>query len=198
MKLCIKCLETKPKSEFHKDKTKKDGLVASCKPCKKSYRAAYYTLNSEDLKAYSSAYAKENPEAHKARGAKWVAENREAHLARRSSYFAKRYHGDPLFSANYKIRAMLQRVLMAARKKKELCTFEAIGYTADQLIQRLSVNMRAGMTWDNFGEWEIDHKIPVAVFLSRGETRPHIINALSNLQPLWKEENRSKGASYVG
>ena len=198
MKQCIKCLESKPTSEFHKDKTKIDGLVSSCKPCKKLYRANYYTLNSEDLKAYSSAYAKENPEAHKARVAKWVEENRDKHLANRSAYFAKRYHGDHLFSANYKLRAMLRRVLMAAGENKDLCTFEAIGYTADQLVQRLSVNMRAGMTWDNFGDWEIDHKIPVSVFLSRGETRPRIINALSNLQPLWKEENRSKGARYVG
>lgn len=198
MKQCNKCLETKNKSEFHKDKTKADGCVSCCKPCKKSYRAEYYSLNSKRLKEYSLAYAKANPEEHKARHARWISENRESHLESRKRYFAKRYHGDPVYAANYKIRAMLQRVIAASNCEKLGKTFSVIGYTPERLMQRLSMNMKTGMTWENFGEWEIDHKIPISIFLARGETRPHVINALSNLQPLWKEENRSKGARYVG
>ncbi len=45
-----------------------------------------------------------------------------------------------------------------------------------------------GMSWDNYGEWEIDHKIPLA---AGGE---HNVN---NLQALWKTDNRSKGCKIL-
>ncbi|AVH85447.1 hypothetical protein Rostov1_00057 [Vibrio phage Rostov-1] len=48
------------------------------------------------------------------------------------------------------------------------------------------------MSWDNWGEWHIDHIKPVAQFKREGITDPKIINALSNLQPLWAEENLKK------
>ena len=38
-KRCSKCKETKGVGEFHKDRTKKDGLDHRCKPCVKKYKA---------------------------------------------------------------------------------------------------------------------------------------------------------------
>lgn len=41
MKQCSRCRETKPTSEFHKDKGRSDGLSGWCKPCRiKSIRIA--------------------------------------------------------------------------------------------------------------------------------------------------------------
>jgi hypothetical protein len=53
-----------------------------------------------------------------------------------------------------------------------------------------------GMSWENMGEWHIDHKIPIAAF---NFEKPEDIDfkrcwALKNLQPLWKSENCIKGA----
>jgi len=59
-------------------------------------------------------------------------------------------------------------------------------------METISSRFTPGMSWDNYGEWHIDHKIPVSHFVNKGEVRPHIINALCNLQPLWAEENLSK------
>jgi 5-methylcytosine-specific restriction endonuclease McrA len=44
-----------------------------------------------------------------------------------------------------------------------------------------------GMTWENYGEWEIDHIIPV----SKGGSFHY-----TNTQPLWLEANRKKGNTY--
>lgn len=53
--------------------------------------------------------------------------------------------------------------------------------------------MLPGMTWENRREWHIDHIRPVADFLRCGITDMSVINALSNIQVLWKFDNESKG-----
>lgn len=77
-------------------------------------------------------------------------------------------------------------------------TQDALGYSPAQLSARMEVQFVPGMSWDNYGAWEIDHKIPLSRMLARGEARPQVVNALSNLQPMWKFDNRSKGARRVG
>jgi hypothetical protein len=52
------------------------------------------------------------------------------------------------------------------------------------------------MTWGNYGQWHVDHKIPISAF--NYET-PDDIDfkrcwALKNLRPMWAKENISKGA----
>jgi hypothetical protein len=41
MKICKKCDTPKDLSQFHKDKTSKDGLYRWCKECKKNYDESY-------------------------------------------------------------------------------------------------------------------------------------------------------------
>ena len=71
-----------------------------------------------------------------------------------------------------------------------------VGYTAKQLIKHLEKQFGLGMSWDNYGEWHIDHEIPVSVF---NFIKPEDIDfkrcwALSNLQPMWAYDNLSKGS----
>ena len=48
-----------------------------------------------------------------------------------------------------------------------------------------------GMNWDNHGLWEYDHIIPVSSAKSVDEVEK--LFHYTNLQPLWKEDNRRKG-----
>jgi len=60
-KRCSRCKEIKSLSEFHRDKSQKDGLKSYCKSCHKAYN------QSERNKAYQKSYA-QSPEgkiAHK-------------------------------------------------------------------------------------------------------------------------------------
>jgi hypothetical protein len=57
------------------------------------------------------------------------------------------------------------------------------------------------MTWDNFGDWEIDHVIPImykqdGVVPSLEEVGKRL--HYTNTQALWKVENMKKGNRYVG
>ncbi len=71
-----------------------------------------------------------------------------------------------------------------------------VGYTLNDLRNHLERHFEDGMTWDNYGKfgWHIDHIIPVSVFNFKSI---HDIDfkrcwALSNLRPLWAEENWKK------
>tara|TARA_B100000963_G_scaffold65939_1_gene54151 strand:+ start:3010 stop:3213 length:204 start_codon:yes stop_codon:yes gene_type:complete len=50
------------------------------------------------------------------------------------------------------------------------------------------------MSWDNHGEWHIDHIIPLAFADSKAELIA--LCYYKNLQPLWKTENKSKNDDY--
>ncbi len=73
-----------------------------------------------------------------------------------------------------------------------------VGFTLEQLEVHLEKLFTPGMSWEIFlkGKIHIDHKIPLSVF---NFTSPDHIDfkrcwCLENLQPMWAEENRKKGA----
>ena len=72
-----------------------------------------------------------------------------------------------------------------------------LGYTKEDLRDHIEKKFKDGMSWENRGKWHIDHIVPIKHFLDNGIDDPKIINSLSNLQPLWAEENLAK-SSKVG
>ncbi len=69
-----------------------------------------------------------------------------------------------------------------------------VGYTVDDLIKHLEQQFQFGMTWGNYGEWHIDHKVPISTFNFSTHDSEDFKKcwALSNLQPLWELENKRK------
>lgn len=47
------------------------------------------------------------------------------------------------------------------------------------------------------GEWEIDHKRPLASFDLTDEAQLREAAHYTNLQPLWRLDNRKKGAKWL-
>lgn len=110
----------------------------------------------------------------------------------------ERMKSEPQYALGWRMRDILSRVLRRTKSIKSVAGAERqLGYTAKQLKKHLESKFLPGMTWENRGKWHIDHIKPIAVFVSEGETDPAIINALDNLQPLWANDNWSKGANYI-
>ena len=53
------------------------------------------------------------------------------------------------------------------------------------------------MTWDNYGEWHVDHIRPISNFTLIDDPEFKECWALSNLQPLWSIDNFSKSPRYL-
>jgi len=78
-------------------------------------------------------------------------------------------------------------------------TFELLGYSVEQLKQHLESQFTEGMTWDNYGEWHIDHIIPRAKLKYETTDDENFKKcwSLDNLQPLWALDNQRKSDKIV-
>lgn len=80
--------------------------------------------------------------------------------------------------------------------KRRVTWQRLVGYTVDELMRHLEKQFLKGMTWENRGEWHIDHIVPRSSFKysSPDDEAFKQCWALSNLRPLWSVDNMRKGA----
>lgn len=150
-----------------------------------------------------SEYRKQNRDKRYDQYKEWYAKNKDIRNKKKKDYYIKNKDKLAEWAKEYRkqnpeqffLRNSLNRIFFnwkGSRGKAE----ELHGYTIEQLVARIEFQFKDGMSWDNRSEWHIDHKKPIARFLEQGITDPKIVNALSNLQPMWASENRSKGAKF--
>lgn len=222
-KACAKCQATKPVEEFSIAKMRRDGRDCYCLECKRSYHAAnhtrileqkkeYLARNRQTISARKQARYRKDHDASKAKNNAWYARNREAIRARRKAAYSpekareQRQKGrektlarlkqrrlmDPKWRLDRNMQAGVWRLLVPGTKRRR--TYAVLGYTSEQLQAHLERKFLPGMTWANYGEWHVDHKIPLSAF---NYQTPDDIDfkrawALTNLQPLWATDNRKK------
>ena len=95
---------------------------------------------------------------------------------------------------------MKQAVRLALQGGKRGRSWEnLVGYTVDDLRAHLERQFTKGMTWDNMGEWHVDHILPKVSFTYSSAEDPEFRAcwALTNLRPLWGAENISKHAKRL-
>lgn len=176
----------------------------------KARAARYYAKNSDAAKERASKWRKNNPELKKQLGishyqnnrqsyidnaAEWARSNPERRKEIASSY-ARRFYNNPENKPIIAARKLISRVVELTGERAETRTESALGYSVHDLKNHLEFHFQDGMTWDNHGEWHIDHVIPVSEMVRLGVTCPKRINALKNLRPVWAHENLSKGDRF--
>lgn len=94
----------------------------------------------------------------------------------------------------YKIKAMfwnsIYRFIKGNYEYKHEITF---GCSRDEFKAYIEKQFIEGMTWENFGEWHIDHIIPISKFDINNKDHRSQINHYTNLRPLWAKDNQSRG-----
>ena len=194
MKVCTKCKEEKKLTEFDKDKDKKDGLTYRCKSCRKKYRQAnkeyfkeYYQANKEKVKEYR--------QANKERVKEYYQANKERINEITKKYKRNRIKTDPLFKMCCNLRTRTSQAFKSKYWKKNNTTKDLLGCTFEVAKQHIERQFTKGMNWDNYGEWHIDHIIPLAS--AKNEQEMCNLCHYTNLQPLWAEDNLRKSDKII-
>lgn len=181
MKICKQCLATKSLSEFSKHPKTKDKLQPKCKSCEsennkiarqKNPTSKYYQQNKQYYKEYSKQWIAGNEDRWKGYYKEWQKE-----------YQRNKYKTDPLYKLRMCVGTRIRLALKSQNKTKLGKTIEYLGCDYTQLKQHIESQFIEGMAWDNYGEWEIDHIVPI----SKGGSFHY-----SNLQPLWWKDNLKK------
>jgi len=161
MKKCFKCNTIKPETDFHKNKSKKDGLASQCKICKKETDR------------------------------RWIVNNRNV----RNEYRLNKRNTDPLYKIKCNLRNRIFKAFRNARLNKTKKTSELLQTDYKTYKEHIEKQFKEVMTWENYGDWHIDHIIPLA----SANTEEELIKLFhyTNTQPLWAEENIKKAAKIL-
>jgi hypothetical protein len=199
MKICKICNATEDLIGFRKDRR-------ICNNCLYKKKQEYYLFNRKETREHQNKYRELNRDKINAQKREHYQLNKERLIKNSSDYKKnnrKRYNdlkinrkkNDPLYKLRITVSERIRQALkyhLAGTYKKKDSTIELLGCSIDELKTYLQNQFKEGMTWQNHGEWHIDHIIPCAAFdLSKKEDCLKCFN-YKNLQPLWAHENLSK------
>jgi len=200
IKVCRVCNKEKKVTEFHQRKNSIDGYRNDCKDClnkkclenpnRKLNKKNYYNSNAEKIKEKSRKWIQENKELSKESRRKYQKDNKD----KRNKYSKDRYDSDPIYKLTLNCRGIILKAFKRKGWGKNSKTKDLIGCSFEELKVYLENLFIEGMTWENHGEWHIDHKIPLS--WAKDESELVKLFHFSNLQPLWAKDNLSKKNYY--
>ena len=175
-----------------------------------AYLAEYEKATESQRKARGEKYREENSDKIREHRVKYQAENREI-LAR------KRRRNPYVMNETQKRRSKETQKAWRQKQQKENVYYRLVRYLRkelnDKIRNRLISNKQdrfilllscrftyydnymrrlflEGMSWDNWGEWEIDHIKPVSTFDLNDEAQQLACFHYTNTRPIWADVHR--------
>lgn len=177
-KKCSKCNIEKDLSEFNSRKGIKNGKRPECKVCGKEVRNLYYER--PEIKTQQKTYICE-----------YIKNNSDKVKSRRNKWFRKKTETDILFRLRRNLRNRIYKFI----GKCSIRTKDIVGIESHELKIYLENQFNDGMCWENYGEWQIDHIIPLSSAITEEEI--YKLCYYTNLQPLWKIDNIKKSNKII-
>lgn len=149
--------------------------------------------NPERVREIKKRWASKNP----GRSRNWALKNPEKRKLIVKKYAIKQ-RKKPRNRINNSISALI-RYSLKGNKLGQHWEF-LVGYSLEDLRAHLEKRFKEGMNWENYGQWHIDHKIPISVFNFEKPEDEDFKRcwALKNLQPLWAFDNIKKSNKLDG
>jgi len=125
---------------------------------------------------------------------KWREKNIDKHREYKRKYQQHLRDTDPIYKLISYFRTAIYQVLKESNVEKNKHYFDVLQYTPEELIKHLELQFKDDMIWENYGEWHVDHIKPISSFniVEMGDEEFMKCWSLSNLQPMWGEENIRK------
>ena len=157
----------------------------------KEKRKKYIENNIENSKEYQKKWYKNNIEKRQ----EYIENNKNKIKNRHLNYLNNRRKIDTLFKLSTNLRNRIYKCIKNKNYIKSKRTFDMLGCDLHTAKAHLEKQFTKGMTWENQGEWHIDHIIPCA----SAKTEEELIKLFhyTNLQPLWAADNLSKGSKII-
>lgn len=150
--------------------------------------------NKEYMSNKSKTWYGQNKEHRK----QYLKEYREKNIDKirqtKRNYEKNRKHNDPIYKLINNFRTAIYQVLKENNVKKNGHYFDILKYSPEDLIVHLEKQFDERMSWDNYGEWHVDHIKPISSFNIQKIGDNEFIEcwSLNNLRPLWGDENIRK------
>ncbi len=174
-KCCSICSIEKLLTAFYTRAASKDSRTSQCKSCERVRKLHYYNSNRQEASIRARDYKLNNRE----------------HL---NEYQKKKIRKDLNYRLSKNLRNRLNQILRKNKTDRVGSAVKDLGCIVSEFKIYIEELFRDGMSWENYGTtWHLDHIIPLCNFDLTN--REHFIKAChyTNLQPLWKEDNWSKG-----
>ncbi len=202
-KKCSKCKEVKKIEEYRVSARSSDGKDIQCKACRKATEGLYRSNNKEEFKQRRKDWYNDNKEHVLAYQKNYIeSKGIKGKYMPGSKYFNTyvkvRSSTDPIFKLKKGIRCLISQSFKRTCEgtyKKEERSVELLGCTLEFFMKHIQDKFTEGMTQENYGEWHLDHIIPLAT----AKTREDVVklNHYTNFQPLWAKDNLAKGAKII-
>lgn len=219
---CGNCRAWKFLDDFYKDSTKtnsnSEGHCTKCKQCEQDRGKVRYENNSKDMKekakkVWHGPNHEHNLEVKRATRLKNLEKYRQAsrmwHQLNKewdNNYRRERYKSNPQFKIAVLCRSRIKEALKHQSAVKSNHSIDLLGCTWEEHKEFLESKFEEGMTWENIGVykadmepktvWQIDHITPISSFDLTNPDEQNRAFHYTNTQPMWAEENLSKGGSF--
>jgi len=215
IRLCKKCNLSKNISEFWVNKNGSGGHNTVCKDCIKQYESYeigkkkfvekrrekniiiknelkkekldFYLMNKEIIDQQDIAESIIKKEKRKEYYKKYYKNVDKEKINNRIKNKRKK---DPLFKLSGNIRNLIMISIRKMGYSKNSKTKKILGCSYEEFKIHLESQFKEGMSWENYGKWHLDHKIPIS--WAKNEDEIYELNKFTNFQPLWAEENIKK------
>lgn len=174
------CLMTSDFFEFTEER-KSCGLRSDCKVCSDNRHKIYRDSHKIEKTEYDRKRYEEQGEYRRV--------HQKANSKRINLTNKRRRDNNPLVKLKDNIRRRINKAINGKKNKK---TIEYLGCEIEQYKEYLEKQFTNGMTWENYGEWHIDHIVPLASTQTKEELEK--LFHYTNTQPLWGTDNCRKGA----
>lgn len=81
--------------------------------------------------------------------------------------------------------------------KKRIPFIKFLDYSIEELMSHIEKQFTKNMSWENYGEWEIDHIIPSSLYDLKNKDNISKCWSLDNLRPLSKIDNNIKNDRLI-